>query len=481
MLQPQRRRRAHPSLRPLRPAVCHKQRQRQLHSGNLRSVVQPALLFLQRHLAHGRAQPQRPHLRRHHRQPSLLRGLQQPLPVRQLRRDDVRAVWQRRQLDGRGLQGHLLAFVSYAVRDDRKLQRELCDEASDEQLRKYESGYKQLRRGKFFFPVILPPFSLSSPFAKSSFSALTFSSISSLSLSFPLRTPKQCGIKCPQAPGSVSSCAISSVTGKPACFTTCSFGLTPCVLGATRFSACVDIYGLDNFNCGDCNVQCASGEQCFYGSCFPIGSFGFAEFGFAAFAQQKRAAVSGGGLDSVSALEGNLTAAEGMVPLPPSQLTDGLPALGVLRSNNRSGNGSGSSSGGWWRRRRRRGEKKANSSGLVGASAGGSKDKLPPNYDDDAEFYDDLTAIIEPYRAYMDLRPVEMRPELLSAAPSSVARGGGGSGIGLVGASASPSETAASPHGDVALFPSYNPKMMAAMPSGLGAGSTLLDGAPGER
>ncbi len=46
----------------------------------------------------------------------------------------------------------------------------------------------------------------------------------------------------------------------------------------------------------------------------------------------------------------------------------------------------------------------------------------PPNYDDDAEFYDDLTAIIEPYRAYMDLRPVEMRPELLSAAPSSVAR-----------------------------------------------------------
>jgi hypothetical protein len=165
-----------------------------------------------------------------------------------------------------------------------------------------------------------------------------------------------------------------------------------------------------------------------------------------------------------------------LVPLPPSQLTDGLPAWGELK--NRSGSGSGgngsSSSGAWWRRRRRsRGGKGSNASGLVGASK-------PPNSDENAEFYDDLAAIIEPYRAYMDLRPVEMRPELLSAAPSSVAGGGSGGGGGLVGASA-PGEKSASAHGDVALFPSYNPKMMAAMPSSLGAGSSLLDGAPGEK
>ena len=247
------------------------------------------------------------------------------------------------------------------------------------------------------------------------------------------------------------------------------------MLGATRFSACVDIFGLDNFNCGDCNVQCAAGEQCFYGSCFPIGSFGFAEFGFAAFASQRggRAAGAPGGLDSETALEGNLTAA-GLVPLTPSQLTDGLPAWGELKTRSGSGGNGSSSSGAWWRRRRRsRGGKGSNASGLVGASK-------PPNSDENAEFYDDLAAIIEPYRAYMDLRPVEMRPELLSAAPSSVAGGGSGGGGGLVGASA-PGENSASAHGDVALFPSYNPKMMAAMPSSLGAGSSLLDGAPGEK
>ena len=252
------------------------------------------------------------------------------------------------------------------------------------------------------------------------------------------------------------------------------------MLGATRFSACVDIYGLDNFNCGDCNVQCASGEQCFYGSCFPIGSFGFAEFGFSAFAQQnRRAAVAGGGggggrLNSTSALEGNLTA-DGLVPLPPSQLTDGLPAWGELRNGSSGGGGLG---GAWWRRRRRRGGKtNSSSSGLVGASSGGGGSLKPPNYDDDSEFYDDLAAIVEPYRAYMDLRPVEMRPELLSAAPSSVAARGSSGGGGLVGASAGDS---ASPHGDVALFPSYNPKTVAAVPSSLGAGSSLLGGAPGE-
>lgn len=226
-------------------------------------------------------------------------------------------------------------------------------------------------------------------------------------------------------------------------------------------------------------MQCASGEQCFYGQCFPIGSFGLAEFGFGFFAQQDRRAVAagtaGGGLNSTFALEGNLTAGGGLVPLPPSQLTDGLPAWGELRKN-----GSGLS-GGWWRRRRRRGGKtnsSSSSSGLVGASSGGGggSSPVPPNYDDDSEFYDDLAAIVEPYRAYMDLRPVEMRPELLSAAPSSVARGGGGGG-GLVGASAG---DGASPHGDVALFPSYNPKTVAALPSSLGAGSSLLGGAPGE-
>ena len=47
----------------------------------------------------------------------------------------------------------------------------------------------------------------------------------------------------------------------------------------------------------------------------------------------------------------------------------------------------------------------------------------------------------------------------------------------VVGASAGDS---ASPHGDVALFPSYNPKTVAAVPSSLGAGSSLLGGAPGE-
>ena len=220
-------------------------------------------------------------------------------------------------------------------------------------------------------------------------------------------------------------------------------------------------------------MQCASGEQCFYGSCFPIGSFGFAEFGFSAFAQQNTRAVGAGGLNSTYALEGNLTA-EGLVPLPPSQLTDGLPAWGKLKNGSSGGGGGGGMSGSWWRRRRRRGGK-TNSSGLVGASAGGSTNK-PPNYDDDSEFYDDLAAIVEPYRAYMDLRPVEMRPELLSAAPSSVAtRGGNG---GLVGASAGDS---ASPHGDVALFPSYNPKTVAAVPSSIGAGSSLLGGAPGEK
>jgi len=36
------------------------------------------------------------------------------------------------------------------VRDDRKLQRELGDEAADEQLRQYQPGRQQLRRGKIF-------------------------------------------------------------------------------------------------------------------------------------------------------------------------------------------------------------------------------------------------------------------------------------------------------------------------------------------
>lgn len=253
------------------------------------------------------------------------------------------------------------------------------------------------------------------------------------------------------------------------------------MLGTTRFSACVDIFGLDNLNCGDCNVQCAAGEQCFYGQCFPIGSFGFAEFGFTSLAQSRSAALAGG-LNSTFALEGNLTA-DGFSPLPGSQLTDGLRAWGRYgnwssRNGSRSGGRSGGS-GGWWRRRRRR--KPINSSspsgGLVGASAGGSGGYKTPNYDDDAEFYDDLTAVIEPYRAYMDLRPVEMRPELLSAAPSSVATGGGGNG--LVGASA-PGGGDSSPQGDVALFPSYNPKAMPKMPYSVGAGSSLLDGLPGE-
>jgi hypothetical protein len=385
----------------------------------------------------------------------------------------------------------VLPLLPDAVRHDLQLQREQRYEAADEQLREHEPGREQLRRGKkkekIFLFLSFFSFSAKTTTLLSVFLAahppLSLSLSNSLSLSLlPPYLPKhspQCGIRCPQAPGSVSSCAISSVTGKPACFTTCSFGLTPCVLGATRFSACIDIYGLDNFNCGDCNVQCAAGEQCFYGSCFPIGSFGFAEFGFSAFAQQqKKLASSSGGLDSVSALEGNLTA-EGFVPLPGSQLTDGLPAWGKLRNGSGGGNGT-SNYGGWWRRRRRRGTKhNSSSSGLVGAGGGGGNMK-PPNYDDDAEFYDDLTAIIEPYRAYMDLRPVEMRPELLSAAPSSVARGG--SGGGLVGASGKPgssSPSSAPVVGDVALFPSYNPKLMAAMPSSSGAGSSLLDGAPG--
>ena len=342
---------------------------------------------------------------------------------------------------------------------------------------------------EFFFPGIFFEFCFLSQ--NELFRAHLFVLLSlSLSLSSGNKNARQCGIKCPQAPGSVSSCFISAVTGKPACFTTCSFGLTPCVLGATRFSACVDIYGFDNFNCGGCNLQCAAGQQCFYGTCLLIGSFGFNVFGFPfpAFAQQQRnrKAAAGGGLNSTFALEGNLTA-DGFAPLPGSQLTDGLPAWGRLRNGSGSGyyNGSRSgSSGGWWRRRRRCGgastDKNGSSSsgGPVGASPGGGGYK-PPDYDDDAEFYDDLTAIIEPYRAYMDLRPVEMRPELLSAAPSSVASGGGGRN-GLVGASAPGGDSSSPPHGDVALFPSYNPKAMAKMPYSLGAGSSLLDGAPGE-
>ena len=148
VLRPLRRRRAHAGLRPLRPAVHHLQRQRLVHRGHLHALVQPSVLGLQRDVAHQHAQPQRAHLRRHDGQPALLRRVQQPLPVRRLRRDDVRAIRQRRQRDGGELQGHVLAVVPDAVRDDRQLQREQRQAASHQQLRQHQPGRQQLRRGK---------------------------------------------------------------------------------------------------------------------------------------------------------------------------------------------------------------------------------------------------------------------------------------------------------------------------------------------
>jgi len=86
-----------------------------------------------------------------------------------------------------------------------------------------------------------------------------------------------CGVRCPRGVGATSTCAVSSVTGRPACSFDCAGGLVPCRVGNSFF--CADIFGFDSLNCGGCGVVCGSGNICFQGTCVP-NFVGFGDFGF---------------------------------------------------------------------------------------------------------------------------------------------------------------------------------------------------------
>ena len=78
-----------------------------------------------------------------------------------------------------------------------------------------------------------------------------------------------CGIDCPQSGNAITTCSVSSVTGRPACSFTCNPGLLPCTNPVTGQPFCANIFGFDPFNCGGCGFRCSAGFTCFQGTCLP--------------------------------------------------------------------------------------------------------------------------------------------------------------------------------------------------------------------